>query len=112
MALIRYITEMGMGTDVHGRDYTKAACRAVSDALRHSSLNFFVALGKSPDDMQITVSIGVTAPELIDRDKVADELPYGTITVEPVIGGLDVAAAQGNDAIVIANAAVVVCFDE
>jgi uncharacterized protein (TIGR02058 family) len=103
---------MGMGTDVHGRDYTKAACRAVSDALRHSSLNFFAALGKSPHDMQITVSIGVAVPELIDRDKVAKEFPYGTVTVNPVIGGLDLAADQGKDAIVIANAAVVVCFDE
>ena len=41
MALIRYVTEMGMGVDVHGGDYTKAARRAVSDAIRHSSLNFF-----------------------------------------------------------------------
>ena len=41
MALNRYVTEMGMGADVHGRDYTKAAKRAVSDAIRHSSLNFF-----------------------------------------------------------------------
>ena len=47
MAKVRYLTEMGMGVDVHGSDYTKAACRAVSDALRHSSLNFFKALGKS-----------------------------------------------------------------
>ena len=58
----RYITEMGMGTDVHGADYTKAARRAVSDAIRHSSLNFFRALGKSPGDMRITVRIGVQAP--------------------------------------------------
>ena len=41
MTKIRYLTEMGMGVDVHGGDYTKAACRAVADALRHSSLNFF-----------------------------------------------------------------------
>ena len=40
MTKIRYLTEMGMGVDVHGSDYTKAACRAVADALRHSSLNF------------------------------------------------------------------------
>jgi uncharacterized protein (TIGR02058 family) len=39
MALERCITEMGMGIDVHGRDYTRAACRAVSDAIRHSSLS-------------------------------------------------------------------------
>ena len=34
MALKRYVTEMGMGTDVHGGDYTKAAKRAISDAIR------------------------------------------------------------------------------
>ena len=60
MALTRYLTEMGMGVDVHGRDYTKAACRAVSDALRHSSLNFFKALGKSHEDMRITVKVAVS----------------------------------------------------
>ncbi len=40
MARVRCITEMGMGVDVHGRDATKAAKRAVSDAIRHSSLGF------------------------------------------------------------------------
>ena len=119
MALVRYITEMGMGADVHGRDYTKAAKRAVSDALRHSSLNFFRALNKSPDDMKITVRIGVAEPNAVDADAVAAELPYGSVTVECVIGGLDVPADAGytpgaalGDAIVIANAAVIVCFDE
>ena len=48
MTLRRYVTEMGMGVDVHGRDYTNAAKRAVSDAIRHSSLHFFDALGKVP----------------------------------------------------------------
>ena len=62
MALVRYVTEMGIGIDVHGGDYTKAAKRAVSDAIRHSSLNFFHALNKSPDDMRITVNIGVAEP--------------------------------------------------
>ena len=41
MARVRCITEMGMGVDVHGKDATKAARRAVSDAIRHSSLGFF-----------------------------------------------------------------------
>ena len=40
----RMITEMGMGSDVHGRDYTQAAERAVFDAIHHSSLHFFKAL--------------------------------------------------------------------
>ena len=34
----RVIIEMGMGNDLHGMDYTKAAGRAIEDAFRHSSL--------------------------------------------------------------------------
>jgi uncharacterized protein (TIGR02058 family) len=34
----RIILEMGTGNDLYGEDYTKAACRAVNDALHHSSL--------------------------------------------------------------------------
>ena len=34
----RFIIEMGMGNDLHGMDYTKAAKRAIEDAFRHSSL--------------------------------------------------------------------------
>ena len=94
MALIRYVTEMGMGADVHGRDYTKAAKRAVSDAIRHSSLNFFRALDKSPDDMVIDVRIGVAEPSKVDTDAVAAVLPYGRVSVECVFGGLDVPAAS------------------
>ena len=45
------VLEFGMGVDVHGRDSTKAACRAVSDAIRHSSLGFVRLFGKTPQDM-------------------------------------------------------------
>lgn len=112
MALKRWVTEMGMGVDVHGGDYTKAAKRAVADAIRHSSLNFFRALNKSPDDMQITVKLGVGDPNAVDTDAVAAELPYGSVTVEPVAGGLDVPSDTGSDLMVIVNAAVLVSFEE
>ena len=109
----RYVTEMGMGVDVHGGDYTKAARRAVSDAIRHSSLNFFRALGKTPDDMHIVVKIGVQEPDAVDRDAVASELPYGTVEVEVCEGGLDVPAEHGADRLVIANdEGVVYCFGQ
>ncbi len=84
MALNRYVTEMGMGVDVHGRNYTGAAKRAVSDAIRHSSLNFFNALDKSPHDMRITLIIGVTNPNADDVDSVAKELPYGKVKVDVI----------------------------
>ncbi|MGY3453316.1 Lin0512 family protein [Bradyrhizobium sp. USDA 4353] len=112
MARIRCITEMGMGVDVHGRDATKAAKRAVSDAIRHSSLGFFRMVGKTPQDMLVDVTIAVPNPETVDTAAVAKELPYGTVTVTAVKGGLEIPAEAGSDAIIIANAAVLVHLDD
>ncbi|WP_315799106.1 Lin0512 family protein [Bradyrhizobium sp. SZCCHNRI3043] len=112
MTRIRCITEMGMGVDVHGRDATKAARRAVSDAIRHSSLGFFRMVGKTPQDMLVDVTIGVPNPEAVDTAAVAKELPYGTVTVTAVKGGLEIPAEAGSDAIIIANAAVLVHLDD
>ena len=44
MPKTRVILELGSGNDLHGSDYTKAALRAVQDALHHSSLSFVRAL--------------------------------------------------------------------
>lgn len=112
MAAVRWITEMGMGVDVHGCDYTKAARRAVSDALRHSSLNLFRATDKTRDDMLVEVIVAVSEPSAVDIDDVAREVPYGTVTVRVVAGGLDVPPPRDGDTIVIANAAVLVNFHE
>ena len=112
MARVRCITEMGMGVDVHGKDATKAAKRAVSDAIRHSSLGFFRMLGKTAKDMFVDVTIGVPDPGAVDTAAVAKELPYGTVTVTAVMGGLKVDDERGGDAIIIANAAVIVSLDD
>jgi len=101
-----------MGVDVHGGDYTKAAERAVSDALRHSSLNFFNAAGKSRDDMAVEVRIGVADPSAIDPERIKAQVPYGTVTVTPMVGGLDVPADRGYDVLIMANAAILVSFPE
>src|SRR5258708_8861921 len=87
MARVRCITEMGMGVDVHGRDATKAARRAVSDAIRHSSIGFFRMVGKTSKDMFVDVTIGVPDPDTVDTSAVAKELPYGTVTVTAVKSG-------------------------
>jgi uncharacterized protein (TIGR02058 family) len=112
MARVRCITEMGMGVDLHGRDATKAAKRAVSDALRHSSLGFTKIVGKTAHDMFVDVTIGVPEPGTVDTAAVAKELPYGKVTVTAVKGGLEVPAETGTDAIIIANAAIVVSLDD
>ena len=45
----RLILEMGTGNDLYGENYTKAANRAVQDALHHSSLVLFRSLDLTPE---------------------------------------------------------------
>jgi uncharacterized protein (TIGR02058 family) len=108
MAKQRMILEIGTGNDLHGADYTKAAIRAVQDAIHHSSLSFVRSLGLDPRQLEVEVTIGVQAPERVDRAAVAKTLPHGKVTVNVVKGGLDVADDDGQDQAVIASAAVVV----
>jgi len=112
MALIRCVTEMGMGVDVHGQDYTSAAKRAVFDAIHHSSLGFQRLIGKTADDMQAEVTIGVPRPEAVDSDAVLAVLPHGRGSCKVVLGGLEVLNDEGTDATVIANAIIVVRYDD
>ena len=107
----RIILEMGTGNDLYGENYTKAACRAVEDAIRHSSLILFRSLGIDHADMQVWVTIGVQHPEQVDADLVAQKLPRGTTSVRVVKGGLNVVDADNNSCTVVATAAVEACLD-
>ena len=102
----RIILEMGMGNDLYGEDYTKAACRAVEDAIRHSSLILFRSLGLDHADMQVKVTIAVQHPGQVDTVTVAQKLPRGKAEVHAVKGGLNVVDADNNTCSVIATAAV------
>lgn len=106
MVVKRAILELGTGNDLHGGDYTKAALRAVQDAIHHSSLSFIRALGIDSKAMLVEVTIGVQQPEKVDAAKVKASLPHGTVTVKVVKGGLDVPDEDGRDSAVIATAAV------
>src|SRR5215471_15805389 len=75
MAARRVILEMGTGNDLHGGDYTKAAVRAVQDAIHHSSLSLIRTLGLDPHVMAVEVTIGVQRPEKVDAAAVANALP-------------------------------------
>ncbi len=102
----RVILEMGAGNDLHGGDYTKAALRAVQDAIHHSSLTMIRTLGVDPASIEVNVTIGVQQPDQVDAAKVQAALPVGQVTVTVVKGGLDVPDAEHDDKAVIASAAV------
>jgi uncharacterized protein (TIGR02058 family) len=107
----RVILEMGSGNDLHGGDYTKAALRAVQDALHHSSLSLIRSLGLDSRTMLVEVTIGVQRPDKVDAAAVRASLPHGKATVKVVKGGLDVPDDTSGDVAVIASAAVAVRFE-
>ena len=111
MTLKRMVLQIGMGTDIRGRDYTKAAVRALRDALWHNSLSVADAMGLPVDSMQVEVTIGVPRPERVDKEAVLAVLPHGTGTVTVVEGGLEIANDAGTNATIVANAAAVVRLD-
>ena len=111
MPLKSVILDMGTGNDLLGGDYSKAAVRAVQDALHHSSLSFVRSLALDREAGQIEVTIGVQRPEKVDADAVKAGVPHGRVKVNVVKGGLDVPAADGHDLAVIASAAIAVRFD-
>jgi uncharacterized protein (TIGR02058 family) len=107
----RMVLEIGMGTDIRGADYTKAAVRALRDALWHNSLSVAKALGQDTDSMRVEVLIGVPKPDKVDKEAVLAVLPHGTGTVKVVEGGLEIRNDAGTDSTVIAQAAAIVRLD-
>jgi len=111
MPKTRVILELGSGNDLHGSDYTKAALRAVQDALHHSSLSFVRSLRLDKNKLDVDVTIGVQRPELVNLEAVKASLPVGNVTVKAVRGGLDVADPETNDPAIVASAAIAVRID-
>jgi uncharacterized protein (TIGR02058 family) len=111
MALKRMVLQIGMGTDIRGSDYTKAALRALRDALWHNGLSIANALGFPVDAMQVEVTIGVPRPDRVDKEAVLAVLPHGTGTVRVVEGGLEIPNDAGTGSTLVANAAAVVRLD-
>lgn len=102
----RIIIEMGMGNDLHGMDYQKAAKRAIEDAFRHSTLPIFGSINLSTDTMRVQVNVGVQEPEKLDTAELAKLLPRGRATVTATKGGQNVHNPETNEIAVIATAAI------
>src|SRR4051794_41907691 len=99
----RMVLEIGMGTDIRGADPTKAACRALRDALWHNSLSIATALGQPLDAMIVDVHIGVPRPETVDKAEVLAGLPYGQGSGTPAGGGPGIPKHKGPDTTLISQ---------
>ena len=106
----RIALELGQGTSLRSGDYTRAAVRAVKDALWHNSLNMTQAFGVAKEAMIVDVEIAAQNPQAVDCAEIAAVFPYGQIDVVAKHGGLDVPKPDGSGTTLVALAAVVVSF--
>lgn len=118
----RYLVEVGTGIDLHGGDETKAAQRAVKDAISHSSM---VGLGQLfkvgsfaeiEEALMVDVTIATPNPEKVDGKAVLSILPEGKRRITVVKGGMAFPVASTGEeskthGIVMANAVIVVLID-
>ncbi|TRO46951.1 hypothetical protein E2P65_05090 [Candidatus Bathyarchaeota archaeon] len=118
----KYILELGTGVDLHGEDETKAAQRAVKDAISHSSM---VGLGQlfkigsfkeMSEALMVDVTVATPNPEKIDGDAVLSILPEGNRRINVVKGGMrwpaeTTAEEARSHGIVMANAVIMVLVD-
>jgi len=110
MPVKKLVMQLGMGTDIQGESHTKAACRAVHNAIRQNVLTVADAFGQPRDAMLIDVVIGVQQPDAVQVDEVKAMLPYGTVAVSVEHGGMDTPKEDGGH-VLLANAAVIVSLD-
>ena len=110
---------MGTGIDLHGRDVTKAATRAVKDAISRSCLCGLVeVVGLTDlDTMHVDILVGVPRPEQVEEETVMAVVPFGVKKLEVVTGGLEAPGLfvpeLGEDAwITMANAVVTVWIEQ
>jgi uncharacterized protein (TIGR02058 family) len=118
----RYLVEVGTGIDLHGEDETKAAQRAVKDAISHSSM---VGLGQLfkinrfseiEEALMVDVTIASPDPEKVDGEAVLSTLPEGKRRINVIKGGLKFPNESTKEearthSIVIVNAVIVVLVD-
>ena len=93
MALKPFAIEYGLGIDLHGQDATKAAVKAIQDAVRHVSLpGMRQVAGVADLDGQVFVEILLGVPAGmeggVDVERVKAALPFGQRSVKIVPGGL------------------------
>jgi uncharacterized protein (TIGR02058 family) len=83
--------ETGLGIDVHGQNITKAAIRAVQNAIHFNSMPGIrsVLPGNNRDNMRVNVKLAVPCDkEKLDINAVKEVLPFGIVTVEIMDGGM------------------------
>ena len=117
----KFIVQIGFGVDQHGHnmDATKAAIKAVKNAISNNCLIGIRDIVGINDPSKMIVEVHIAKPRetTINEKKVLRAIPFGNKSIKVSEGGM---LAKGicieelgdiNDYIIVVNAAVTVSFD-
>jgi uncharacterized protein (TIGR02058 family) len=115
----RFAIEIGTGADLHGADMTKAAVKAVRDAISRTCLCGLLEIhGRGNfEGVHVHARVGVPDPQAVETAPVLAAIPIGEKTLEVVPGGLSSPGievpcfAPGVSDIIVANAVLTVSLD-
>lgn len=118
----KYLMEQGTGVDLHGKDETKAAQKAIKDAISHSSMIGLGSLFKIgsfkelEEALMVDVTIATPNPEKVDGDAVLSILPEGNRRINIIKGGMmwppeDIDSDAKSHEVVMVNALIIVLVD-
>jgi len=119
MARKRFAIELGYAADLHGEDMTKAATRAVRDAVSRICLCGIMEIcGRDRfQGVYVHADVAVPDPDGVDRDAVLACIPIGETSLTLTNGGMRVPGievpcfAPGVSNIVVACAALTVSIE-
>lgn len=116
---VDYAVQIGSGVDLHGQDMTKAACRAVEDAISNTCLSGVLTLSDTGEleEMIVDILIAVPKPDEVDSAKVLEVIPFGKKKIEVKKGGMLTGGCKleclndTDKSIAVANASVTVSIN-
>ncbi len=115
----RFAIEMGVGTDLHGEDMTKAVLRATRDAMSRVCLCGIIEIfdRTSFNGIFVDIHVAVPDPDGVDTEAVKALVPIGEKSISVVKGGMRVPGIEvpsfgpGSSDIVMACVAITVHLD-
>jgi len=111
-----FIIQIGMGVDQHGQDVTKAAQKAIKNAIANNCLVGLTDICHLKDlkDFYVHVQVAVPYPERINKKTLEKAIPFGNKEILVEKGGMVVQGIRipelgdTSNEMIIANAAVTV----
>ncbi|NVM52246.1 MAG: Lin0512 family protein [Candidatus Helarchaeota archaeon] len=114
--LKKFVIQIGMGVDQHGQDATKAAQKAIKDAISNNCLVGLTEIChlQQLEDFYVHILIAVPYPEQVNEKRVLKAVPFGNKELVVEKGGMVVPGIRipelgdTSNEMIIANAAVTV----